>query len=108
MLFPLALLLLAYPASAQPDSPGLQMPLAASPGSQAGGNPESHGGKPSKNKTRPVSVNVSAAQAARTARQEYGGKVLGVILEEDAHAPYYRVKLLDGGRVRVVHVSAHK
>src|SRR5699024_9694757 len=55
-----------------------------------------------------VPINVSAAQAARAARHEYGGKVLGVRLEAGDKAPYYRVRLLSGGRVQVVHVTAHE
>lgn len=58
--------------------------------------------------TRVVQVNVSAAQAARAARREYGGKVLGVILEAQDQSPYYQVKLLSGGQVRVVRVTAHQ
>lgn len=55
-----------------------------------------------------VRINVTAAQAARAARHEYGGKVLGVRLEANDKAPYYRVKLLSGGQVQVVHVTAHE
>lgn len=51
-------------------------------------------------------VNVSASQAARAARRKYGGKVLSVMLDTDAKAPYYRIKLLSAGQVRVVHVMA--
>lgn len=45
-------------------------------------------------------------EAADRARDQYGGRVLNVVLEHGPSGPYYRVKLLDGGRVRVVHVSA--
>lgn len=49
---------------------------------------------------------LSAFEAADRARGEYGGRVLNVMLEHGPAGPYYRVKLLDGGRVRVVHVNA--
>lgn len=55
-----------------------------------------------------IAINVTAAQAARAARHEYGGRILGVQLEDSAQAPYYRVKLLNGGRVLVVHITAHQ
>lgn len=95
------------PAAADATEGELRVPFAAAPISQTE-KPVKNDSKPRKNEPESVPVNVSAAQAARAARQEYGGKVLGVILEADARAPYYRVKLLDGGRVRVVHVAAHQ
>ncbi|MDN5850334.1 MAG: hypothetical protein L0H63_11990 [Nitrococcus sp.] len=48
---------------------------------------------------------ISPAQAVRRAQQRYGGRVLSVELVRDG-APYYRVKLLRNGNVRVVRVSA--
>lgn len=48
---------------------------------------------------------ISPAQAVRRAQQRYGGRVLNVELVRDG-APYYRVKLLRNGNVRVVRVSA--
>ncbi|MDN5781820.1 MAG: hypothetical protein L0H23_07325, partial [Luteimonas sp.] len=60
-------------------------------------------------KTRSAAIiNVTAAQAARAARHEYGGKVLGVQLEDDPEKPYYRVRLISRGRIHVVSVNAHK
>jgi len=61
---------------------------------------------PDEDKPKSTQVNISASQAARVARRQYGGKVLAVILDADTKAPYYRVKLLSAGRVRVVHVTA--
>jgi|GEM_PF-6426805 len=55
-----------------------------------------------------VSINVSAAQAARNAHEEYGGRILNVTLNKDNEPPYYRVKLLRNGHVRVVHITAHE
>lgn len=52
--------------------------------------------------------NVAPGEAARRAAREYGGRVLNVVLEDGPGGPYYRVKLLDGGRVHVVHVEARK
>lgn|GEM_PF-1399183 len=52
--------------------------------------------------------NVAPGEAARRATREYGGRVLNVVLEDGPGGPYYRVKLLDGGRVHVVHVEARK
>ncbi|MCO6441913.1 MAG: hypothetical protein J5I81_12720 [Nitrococcus mobilis] len=48
---------------------------------------------------------ISPAEAARRAQQRYGGRVLGVELARDG-APYYRVKLLRNGNVRVVRIPA--
>jgi len=45
--------------------------------------------------------------AAAIARSATGGRVLKVELEREGKHPWYRVKLLiDGARVRVVHVDA--
>lgn len=65
---------------------------------------------PKQTQTRTVTIiNVTAAQAARSARHEYGGKVLGVRLEQtDNKPPFYRVRLISRGRVHVVSVNAHK
>lgn len=49
---------------------------------------------------------LAPAQAARQARRQYGGRVLNVVLEQGPSGPYYRVKLLDEGRVRVVDIQA--
>ena len=49
---------------------------------------------------------LSSSQAARIAREREGGKVLNVILEHGPSGPYYRVKILEQGRVQVVHVDA--
>lgn len=51
---------------------------------------------------------LSPLEAADQARDKYGGHVLNVVLEHDSSGPYYRVKLLDKGRVRVTHVSARQ
>lgn len=51
---------------------------------------------------------LSPLEAADRARDKYGGHVLNVVLAHDASGPYYRVKLLDKGRVRVTHVSARQ
>lgn len=64
--------------------------------------------KTEQQQTQVVNINVSAAQAARAARHEYGGKVLSVILAANDDTPYYQVKLLSSGQVRVVHVTAHQ
>lgn len=50
---------------------------------------------------------ISPGEAARRARQRYGGRVLGVELARDG-APYYRVKLLRDGNVRVVRIPARR
>lgn len=57
-------------------------------------------------KAQQAAPNVAPAEAARRASREYGGRVLNVVLEDGPGGPYYRVKLLNGGRVRVVHVEA--
>lgn len=48
---------------------------------------------------------ISPWEAARQAQQRYGGRVLSVELVR-AGAPYYRVKLLRNGNVRVVRIPA--
>lgn len=55
-----------------------------------------------------VTVNVTAAQAARAARHEFGGKVLGVMLEANSKTPYYRVRLISRGEVHIVRINAHE
>lgn len=53
---------------------------------------------------------ISADTAARRAQSRYGGKVLSVRLVRKGQgaAPFYRVKLLSDGNVRVVRISAVK
>lgn len=48
---------------------------------------------------------IGPGEAARRAQLRYGGRVLGVELVRDG-APYYRVKLLRNGNVRVVRIPA--
>lgn len=48
----------------------------------------------------------SAAEAARQARREHGGKVLSVTRKGDSDNAHYRVKLLNNGNVRVVRIPA--
>lgn len=67
------------------------------------------GGKHSPNKrSQPQTINVSPAEAARAARRDYGGRILSVVLVTGAETPYYRVRLLSDGQLRVVHVKAHE
>jgi uncharacterized membrane protein YkoI len=50
---------------------------------------------------------ISGETAALRAQARYGGRVLSVQLERpDAGPPFYRVKLLSNGNVRVVNVAA--
>ncbi|KEZ76794.1 PepSY domain-containing protein [Salinisphaera hydrothermalis] len=51
---------------------------------------------------------ISPEQAAQRARKRFGGRVLNVILEQGPGGPYYRVKLLERGRVRVVDIDARR
>jgi uncharacterized membrane protein YkoI len=88
-------------ALAQFDGNALRSPLAES----AGPGRERPRDAANKAERRPR-PNVEPAEAARRASREYGGRVLNVVLEDGPGGPYYRVKLLDGGRVRVVHVEA--
>lgn len=46
--------------------------------------------------------------AAERARQRFGGRVLNVVLERGPGGPYYRVKILEHGRVRVVDIDARR
>ncbi len=50
---------------------------------------------------------ISPGEAARRAQQRYGGRVLGVEFARDG-APYYRVKLLRNGNVRIVRIPARR
>ncbi|MES1950814.1 hypothetical protein S4A8_08145 [Salinisphaera sp. S4-8] len=95
------LVLLTCPiALAQFGSDALRAPLAegAGPGRSAARDVAGDESRPP--------PNVAPAEAARRAAREYGGRVLNVVLEDGPGGPYYRVKLLDGGRVRIVHVEA--
>ena len=97
----MGLLLTTAPAAfAQIDGNGLrtQMTEGAGPG-------QNNARREAREQERPE-PNVAPAEAARRASREYGGRVLNVVLEDGPGGPYYRVKLLDGGRVRVVHVEA--
>lgn len=52
---------------------------------------------------------MTSEDAARIAQQEHGGKVLGVELREpNDRPPFYRVKLLQKGKVRIVRVRANR
>ena len=59
-----------------------------------------------RDKPRHGAPTVSSSQAARIARAREGGKVLNVVLEHGSSGPYYRVKILEHGRVQEVHVDA--
>lgn len=50
---------------------------------------------------------LSPEEAARKAQSEHGGKVLGVELREpNDKPPFYRVKLMKKGKVRIMRVRA--
>ena len=52
---------------------------------------------------------ISADSAARKAQSRYGGKVLSVrLVRPDEGTPFYRVKLLLNGNVRVVQIEANE
>jgi len=51
---------------------------------------------------------LSADEAARRAREKYGGKVLSVTLVNEGANPFYKVKLISDGTVRVVRVAARR
>jgi len=64
---------------------------------------------PNSKQVKATIINITAAQAARAARHEYGGKVLGVQLKQnDNDGPFYRVRLISRGRIHVVSINAHK
>ncbi|MES1929456.1 hypothetical protein SADO_09367 [Salinisphaera dokdonensis CL-ES53] len=88
------------PALAQMSGNALRAPLA-----ESAGPGKERARKTAERDSRPK-PNVAPGEAARRASREYGGRVLNVVLEDGPGGPYYRVKLLDGGRVRVVHVEA--
>jgi len=49
---------------------------------------------------------ITAEEAARRAKDKYGGKVLSSRLVEPGDKPaYFRVKLISEGTVRVVHIE---
>lgn len=50
---------------------------------------------------------ISPSVAAGRALRQFGGRILNMALEQGSHGPYYRVKLLQNGRVQVVHINAH-
>jgi len=85
---------------------GASQAALAAPGHHRGAE-RTHGGmQPESFGASERAPQLSAFEAADRARDEYGGRVLNVRLEHGPSGPYYRVKLLDGGRVRVVHVDA--
>lgn len=49
-----------------------------------------------------ATLDMSAAEAARNARREYGGKVLSVSRVGSGEHAHYTVKLLSDGNVRIV------
>lgn len=49
---------------------------------------------------------ITASDAARIARERVGGRLLNVMLEQGPDGPYYLVKILKQGRIRVVRVDA--
>ena len=50
---------------------------------------------------------ISSDEAARRAKEEYGGRVLSVdLVDQPGESAYYRVKLISGGTVRVVRIAA--
>ncbi|WP_423822639.1 PepSY domain-containing protein [Salinisphaera sp. SPP-AMP-43] len=51
---------------------------------------------------------IAPETAAERARQRFGGRVLNVVLERGPGGPYYRVKILEHGRVRVVDIDARR
>ncbi|HET7313339.1 PepSY domain-containing protein [Salinisphaera sp.] len=74
-------------------------PRHARPGQQKRG--------PSHDDRNPPAI-TTPEQAAQRARARFGGRVLNVILEHGPGGPYYRVKLLKNGRVRVVDIDARR
>lgn len=52
---------------------------------------------------------ISEDEAARIAQAQHGGRVLAVDLREpNDRPPFYRVKLLSKGSVRIVHINANR
>lgn len=99
-------LMLGAPAFGQVGGTALRSPLAEGAG-PAGNRARDEAPRPrDRDDAERPPPNVAPAEAARRASREYGGRVLNVALEDGPGGPYYRVKLLDGGRVRVVHVEA--
>lgn len=81
-------------------------------GVAAGHRRDSHGHDGSKSNHKrqasPQRPAISPEQAAQRARKHFGGRVLNVVLEQGPGGPYYRVKLLERGRVRVVDIDARR
>lgn len=56
---------------------------------------------------QPAAGLITREQAAQRARAEHGGKVLSVRLRKpNGRRPFYKVKLLQNGNVRVVRIDA--
>ncbi|AWN15169.1 hypothetical protein SALB1_0962 [Salinisphaera sp. LB1] len=116
-----ALVLLAYSANAAadpatrstPQRSGASLLLRTDPHTRADHANGPHGDNDrrrqqrqnSKKQQRPA---ITPEQAAQRARHRFGGRVLNVILEHGPGGPYYRVKLLENGRVRVVDIDARR
>ncbi|MDA3919602.1 MAG: PepSY domain-containing protein [Salinisphaera sp.] len=91
-------------------APPLQTPITAGAHPQwirvsSQGNASEKSRTPRNQQSEPA---IGPYDAAQRARQQYGGRVLNVVLEHGPSGPYYQVKLLDRGRVRVVHINAAK
>ncbi|GEM_PF-3302406 len=49
---------------------------------------------------------ISAKQAAKRAQQQYGGRVLSVSLRDNSGDPFYAVKLIKNGQVKIIYIPA--
>jgi len=94
------LLTLALVACVAWSQPALRSPLAEPAGLHAVASASS------RDDNQHRKPELAPAEAARRARKQHGGRVLNVVLEDGPSGPYYRVKLLDSGRVRVVDIQA--
>lgn len=79
--------------------------LGAAAQAPASGAPDHSTPREKKARPSPKQPRMTAEQAASQARDKYNGRVLSVTLEHDQDDPYYRVKILKQGRVRVVTID---
>lgn len=94
-----ALLMCAQPGSAEPDLIGGNLGVSSS---KAGNNLFDA------DERQPVSApKISPAEAADLVRRQVGGQVMSVNTQHKDSGVVYGVKVLNAGRMRVIHVDGH-
>lgn len=102
----LTLCALASAQAATPGRPGPPDPGHTGPGLRYAGETQGRsraGHDRAAHEQRPA---FGPEEAAQRARQRFGGRVLDVTLARSPDGPYYRIRILEHGRVRIVDIDA--